>query len=323
MGGTLALVSQPQSDALAELLSWQDGVISRPQAADHGVSDDALRARVEGGRWQRIHTGIYSTTTGHLTVAARQWAAVLYCGPGSALSHETAAALYGLAVADKRIHVTIPAPRHIAAPAGLVLHRSRRLAWSRHPVLEPPRITIEATVIDLVHAAPAIDRALSVVSQACQRRLTTAGRLQAELTARRTVRWRREVLPALDDVAGGAHSLLELLYLRNVERRHGLPNGRRQRPVQRTLHREWSDVSYDEYATVVELDGRLGHDHVDQVWRDMRRDNAAVVAGEAPLRYGWADVTGRPCAAAGEVGAVLRSRGWSGRPRKCGASCGL
>lgn len=131
------------------------------------------------------------------------------------------------------------------------------------------------------------------------------------------------VAPTLDDVAAGAHSLLELLYLRDVERRHGLPRGRRQRPVQRGGQREWTDVSYDEYATLVELDGRLGHSEVAEAWRDMRRDNAAALAGEAALRYGWADVTGRPCEAAGEVGAVLRSRGWTGLPRRCGDSCTL
>lgn len=311
-------------DSLGELLAWQHNVFSRAQARAHGLSDSALTARVRSGRWQRLHSGIYCAITGVLSTPALQWAAVLACGPGATLSHETAAHLHGMVIGDEaRIHVTVPIGRQAAPFAGVVVHRSRRLPLSRHPVLEPPRTAIDATVIDLVHTAPSLDRALSVVTQAGQRRVTTAARLTKELSTRRTVRWRREILGALDDVADGAHSLLELLYLRDVERRHGLPPGRRQRRVHRGRRREWIDVSYDDFATVVELDGRLGHSEVAETWRDMRRDNAAVVAGEAPLRYGWADVTSSRCSVAAQVAAVLRARGWAGHPAKCGDSCTL
>ncbi len=311
-------------ESLSELLSIQHQVLTRTQAGQHGMTDAALRARLDAGRWQRVHPGVYAATTGPLTSAALRWAALLACGPGAVLSHATAAAMHGLRIpADQRIHVTVPAERHIVAPSGVVVHRSRRLAATSHPALAPPRTRIEPTVVDLIAGAGTLDRALSLIAQACQGRLTTAGRLQVEVAARRTLRWRSAVLTALADVTAGSHSLLELRYLRDVERRHGLPRGERQRAVRRGSRPEWTDVAYDAHATVVELDGRLGHDDPTEVWRDMRRDNAAVAAGEAPLRYGWADVTGRPCAVAGEVGAVLAARGWKGRLRKCGGSCGL
>jgi very-short-patch-repair endonuclease len=113
--------------------------------------------------------------------------------------------------------------------------------------------------------------------------------------------------------------LLELRYLRDVERPHRLPAGRRQRGVAGT----WQDVWYEEFTTVVELDGRLGHAEAQGGWRDMARDNAAAVRSEVTLRYGWADVTTRPCEVAAQVAEVLRNRGWPRTPRKCGDSCRL
>jgi hypothetical protein len=83
------------------------------------------------------------------------------------------------------------------------------------------------------------------------------------------------------------------------------------------------DVWYDRYATVVELDGRLGHADADGRWRDMGRDNAAALRSEVTLRYGWTDVAARPCRVAAQVAEVLRRRGWAGAAAKCGNSCDL
>ena len=116
----------------------------------------------------------------------------------------------------------------------------------------------------------------------------------------------------LTDVADGVESPLELRYLREVERPHGLPRGKRQHRARGTAR----DVYYSEFATVVELDGRIGHEGAG-VLRDMRRDNRSALFGEATLRYGWADVTERPCLVAAEVAAVLSRRGWTDVPRLC------
>jgi len=55
----------------------------------------------------------------------------------------------------------------------------------------------------------------------------------------------------------------------------------------------------------------------------MARDNAVVVAGGRPLRYGWRDVVGRACATAAQLAGVLRVAGWAGSPRPCGPGCAL
>jgi very-short-patch-repair endonuclease len=111
--------------------------------------------------------------------------------------------------------------------------------------------------------------------------------------------------------------VLEIAYLRDVEQAHGLPRGERQVPVRGARGRIYLDLRYRRYRTRVELDGRAAHpEHLHL--RDMHRDNDAVRAGDAPLRYGTADVTERPCQVAQEVGGVLTDHGWAGKLRPCG-----
>lgn len=75
------------------------------------------------------------------------------------------------------------------------------------------------------------------------------------------------------------------------------------------------------WGVVVEVDGRLGRASWTDVQRDGRRDRSALVAGRITLRCYWTDLVPTGCALAGEVGQVLRARGWTGAPRPCGPGC--
>jgi hypothetical protein len=59
------------------------------------------------GRLLRVHVGVYAAGHWPCTDDARWIAAVLACGPGAALSHRSAAALWDLPVGDNGLtHVT-------------------------------------------------------------------------------------------------------------------------------------------------------------------------------------------------------------------------
>jgi hypothetical protein len=118
----------------------------------------------------------------------------------------------------------------------------------------------------------------------------------------------------------GVASPLERRYARDVERAHGLPRSIRGGVVVVAGTRRYRDVRYAKQRTSVELEGLAYHPD-DEAARDDGRDNAAVVAGDAVLRYGWAAVVGSPCAVAAEVAAVLRARGWRGQIRPCRPGC--
>jgi len=242
-------------------------------------------------------------------------------GPGAVLSHQTAAELFGLADGPSPlIHLTIPACRRVGSIPGAVIHRSRRLELARHPALLPPRTRIEETVLDLVQQAETFDRAFDWICRACQRRLTTAGRLASSLDMRSKARWRPELSEALTDIGDGVHSALEYRYLHHVERPHGLPHAERQVRIVRGARNYYLDNLYADYHVCVELDGRIAHPD-DQRWRDSRRDNAAATKGLVTLRFNWADVTRQPCQTALQLAAALRQGGWPGSPRPCGIRC--
>ncbi len=311
----------PDLDAM---LARQSGVLTRAQALSLGCTDGRIQAHLRAGRWQRVHHRVYCTTTGELTRTQQLWAALLYVGDGAALSHWTAAELHGITERVERvIHITIPADRRIASTAGLRLHRSRSLDDSQVQGGQLLRRTrVERTALDLLQTARTVDQAFALVADACQRRLTTSQRLSAALAARPKTRWRAVVGPALEEIGAGSHSLLERKFV-VLNLRHGLPHSQRQLQLRNDRVNRWLDCDYAPVPVRVELDGRLGHERGLERWRDMGRDNAAALADRTVLRYGWADVTGRPCAVAGQVAAALVLRGWSGGHRTCGAKCEL
>jgi ferredoxin len=302
-------------------LAWQQrGVLTTRQAIEGGMTMDLLRSRVRQGIWQRAHTGIYVVHSGPVDRESAQWAAVLRAGAGAMLSFRSAAEVAGLAdPQDGLIHVTVPGNRRVSKIRGVTLHWSERAALMVHPARTPPQTRVEETVLDLVGKADTVDDVYGWVARAVGRRLTTEERLRAAMELRGKLRWRPELEQALSADANGVHSVLEHRYLRDVERPHHLPHAKRQALVRDGERTRYRDVLYEAYQVAVELDGRAAHP-ADRRWPDIQRDNAAATGGVITLRYGWLDVTQRPCQVAAPVARVLELRGCAGC-RPCEAAC--
>jgi Transcriptional regulator, AbiEi antitoxin len=309
-------------EPLARLVTRQRGVVTNRQLAEADMSTEALRWRVARGHWQRMQRGVYATFSGQPDRPAILWAAVLYAGPGAVLSHETAAELTKLIDKPSRlIHVTIPAERRATKAPGIVIHRSDRASWARDPRALPPQTRIEETVLDLAAAARSLDDACGWVLRASQRRLIAPAFLAHALAQRPRFSWRAELAELLTPDIGGLHSILELRYHRDVEKPHHLPASTRQAPARNQGRSIYRDILYERYATAVELDGDAFH-LADSRWRDIQRDNAAAADGIMTLRYGWLDITLRPCQVAAEIARVLARRGYTAA-RPCSPDCPL
>jgi very-short-patch-repair endonuclease len=307
--------------SLADRLERQQGVLTREQAIDGGLSRHAIAARVESGRWQRLQRGVFATFSGPVPRVAQLWGAVLRAGENAVLSHATSAELWKLSDQPlASIHVSVPRQSGSLIIPGLVLHYSSRLPGARHPARLPPQTTLEETVLDLADVSRAAEDAVGWAIKACQRRLSTPDRITAALASRNRARWRSDLADAITEVRAGVHSPLELRYLRDVERRHGLPRGDRQAVMIRHGARQYADVRYTEYGVVVELDGVMAHP-AEARKHDLRRDNANTLDGFHTLRYGWVPVAYHACAVALEVADLLRQRGWGDVPRRCGKAC--
>jgi len=299
-------------------------MVARRQLLARGWTPAQARQRVTTGRWVRVLPGIYATFTGKPSELSRVWAALLLAGDGAALTHETSLWLAGaLDRPPEFVHVAVEASRKVQTPPWVRLHRRRALAQVLHPSADPPRTRLEVAALDCSDAASSLDTALDLIFKVTQRRLTTSARLRTALNSRARHRWRSLLTEVLAEVEDGVASPLEHRYARDVERRHGLPAGTRNHAEAAPNGGNWyRDVRYPAFGTIIELDGLEAHPG-EQRFRDLRRDNQAVVRGDAVLRYGWRDVAGRACEAAQQVGSVLQIGGWRGQLKRCGPRCSI
>jgi hypothetical protein len=321
-------MASPTSDALEHvrrLAARQRGILSRRQVLDAGLSDGWLARQVAARRWQKVHRGVYATVTGELPFASRCWAAVLYCGTGAVLADDAALRHDGVRTPgheDDDVVVAIDHARRVRPTSGVRIVRVRDLERLVHPARSPRRLRLEAALLLKASRARRPDDAIGVVADACQQRRTTPRRLREQLTTLpENLRFRAVLEDVLDDVAEGAYSYLEVHYLRDVERPHGLPTGSRQRLV-RAGRRGWfRDVEYVGLDLVVELDGRLGHEGFTDRASDMTRDNHAEVGRKRTIRLGYRHTMSQACETAMVVAGVLQQQGWRGRPKPCGPDC--
>jgi very-short-patch-repair endonuclease len=306
---------QPIPEELTRLAGLQSGVVSREQVLGTGFGSAGLTRLVRSGIWVRVSPGIYLTAAVPISWIALAWSGVLIGGDAARIGGRAAAFLQDLVPKPPdQIEVLVPASRAAPAVSGVWYFRRERVGVrSRASVGSPPRLTVEDTVLDLIDDPDGTARdVVNWLTIAVQARKTTPERILRAARGRHFLRHRGLVEDVLVDVRAGVRSPIELDYLRDVERAHGLPVGRRQVGRRNTE----VDVYYEDYGLMVELDGRLGHTGMGR-FRDMRRDNAATTDGLATLRYGKADVFGIPCAVAQEVGVNLARLGWRGVPRQC------
>ena len=283
--------------------------MTREQAVGLGLSRHTLSRLVTQGQWQRLEPGLFVTHNGPVAWESLAWGGVLLGGDDARLGGTAAGYAGGLVdEAPDPVHVLVP-HEVIARPRRhWVFTRERPGARSPRTTGSPPRTSAAETVLDLCEGGSA--RSVEdLLTRAVQRQLTTPGQLRRSLSGRSRHSRRTLLTELLLEVDEGAESPLELRYVRHVERPHGLPRGtRQQRSADRSARR---DVLYRAYAFVFELDGHLGHAGEGR-FRDMRRDNAALLASLSTVRCGFGDVAGSPCDVASEVAQLLLMRGWPG-----------
>lgn len=259
---------------------------------------------VDDGHWRRTRNGLYDTAPGHDALAKRIWAAALSAGEPYAIGGEAALHLNGLVRPVSQVVVWVPDDRRPRSQQQVIVRRDKIDRVERASG-SPARITVEDALTD-VGQNLTTEALVQVLADAVRLRLTTLPRLRAAVGRRRRVRGRVRFAEILDDLEG-LESTLEFAFRRDVELAHRLPRGRRQVSITDGTR---TDVAYDESRLLVELDGRVGHEDASSAFRDLRRDNFHAVLGYPTLRYGSADVRGRPCDVAHQVWEVLSSGGW-------------
>ncbi|WP_420176731.1 type IV toxin-antitoxin system AbiEi family antitoxin domain-containing protein [Luteococcus sp. OSA5] len=299
----------PIPPPLLALAKAQAGAVTMAQCRAAGLPRTGVARLVAEGLWAKAGRGLYVTHCLAWGAATRQWLALLAAGDGAALGFETAAALQGWQPSTDAVHVVVPHARRVVQWGPWQVHSSRIAFATRG---DPPCTSVERTALDMVRAEPY--RAASVLADVVNSRRTNPTRILKELEKFEQFPRREVARGILGDVGEGALSVLEMMWLRDVERAHGLPRGERQ-----TRSRAgYRDIRYG--RLVVELDGRMGHTG-SRGFRDMDRDNLHVLQGETTMRFGFHDTDTRPCACAAMVTAALRMLGHPVDWRSCRRGC--
>ncbi len=187
---------------ISDLAVTQHGVVARRQLRRAGVGPGAVSRRVEAGRLVEVTPRVLRVAGAPADTHARLMAAALDAGPRAVVSHQSAAALWGLpGFRTEPIHVT--ARRHRVAKGDLLatVHEPRCLLGHHVTGLDGVPVTVPArTLFDLAgcrEVSPA--RLGRLVDAAWSRRLVSFAALHRMLgelgrRGRRGIAAMREVL---------------------------------------------------------------------------------------------------------------------------------
>lgn len=263
------------------LVRQQHGAIARRQLMELGLSARRIERRIASGRLHPVWRGVYAVGRPQLDRRGRWMAAVLACGQDAALSHGSAAALWGFGGEQGRtIEVSVPARRR-GRLQGIGVHR--RTATVLGDVTNHEGIPVTSPVRTL------IDQATRLKPMQLERAVNEADKLD---------RVRADVLHAsLDDYRGqpGVKPLRKLLdplafrlsdsTLEQLMRPHARAVGLPAPETKTWVNGYEVDFFWPELGIVIEADGLKYHRTASQQRRGLERDQAHLAAGMWPLRF--------------------------------------
>jgi very-short-patch-repair endonuclease len=272
--------------AASALARRQHGLISRAQARELGISDDAIDWRVKSGSWDRVLRGVLRLPGAPATWQQAVMAACLAV-PGATASHRAAAALWQIPEIAARPEVTVVERRRLHLP-GVVVHMTRRLdARDRVWRSQIPVTSLARTVIDLSSTLPA-QKMEAVVDHLLAKRRVSLSVLRSRLASLGTQgRPGAAVLAELLAERQGRRHHVDSAAQRRLEKlvtlaaRQGrLPTPHFEYPVQLRDGR-WRrpDVGYPDHTTGVELVSYEHHATLTAFAKDIDR-NLEMVEGD-------------------------------------------
>jgi hypothetical protein len=291
---------------IALLAEAQHGVVSRAQLLTAGLGAGGVDFRLRAGRLHRMHRGVYAVGHRRVSLEGRWAAAVLACGDGAALSHTTAAALWGLRpTSAARLHVTVPTNAGVRQRDGIAVHRARALLPAEVTRHEEIRVTTPArTLLDvagMLQPGP-LERA---IEQSLVLRLFDRGALDAVLDAHPTragVATLIAIVARIADEPALTRSEAEALFL-DICEAYAI-----ERPAVNSRVEDLTvDFVWRAARVIVEIDGHRYHGTRTAFERDRDRDARLTVAGYRVVRFTYRRLVREPAAVAAILERLLNA----------------
>lgn len=272
-------------------------MVTHAQLCALGYSAEAIKHRIGRGRLHPVHRGVYAVGRRELSREGEFMAAVLACGATAALSHDSAAELWGIAKHHRKpplIHVSVLGAGR--SRKGIEVHRRKALNTTTHQGI---RTTTPAqTLIDLAHTWPQPDLE-QAIGEADLRRLVDLRALRTAAT--KVGRSGAPLRAVIDDATFRVtQSELERAFL-GLLKRAGLPLPETQKRFGKTR----VDFHWSELGLVVETDGASFHRTSAQQQKDRIRDQEHIRCGRTPLRITHRQVFKEPADTTALVADVL------------------
>lgn len=286
---------------VARVAERQWGVIADWQLAQCGVSTSAISRWVESGRLHRIYPRVYAVGHAGIPPEGQLLAAVLYAGPGAALSHASAAHWWRLLPYLHDI-TEVTSPRRRRSLAGVRVHSREHPERVLHNGL--PVTPVARTLLDFASMAP-IENVRKAVREADYQHCLDLGAIEEVTGVGRpgSTQLRRALAHHRPEDAR-TNSDLEVLFL-DLCRRHRLPLPE----VNVNVGPYTVDALWRTERVVVEVDGGDGHSSYGQMVQDRERELYLRQHGHSVCRYPWRQVTKTPREVAADVRGALRERG--------------
>jgi hypothetical protein len=255
--------------------------VTRRQLLALGFGARSIEHRIRRGRLHPVARGVYAVGWPLLTRQRRWMAAVLACGDGAALSHRSAAALWGIGTER-------PGQTDVSVRRRCELRRSGlrvrgRLALAAADILSDDGIPVTCPVRTLIDLATELGPVATerAVNDADKRDLIDPETLRSALhhyAGEPGVRVLRTLLNRLTFRL--SDSDLEIFF-RPIASAAGLAP-----PLSKQFVNGFEvDFFWPDLGLVVETDGLRYHRTPSAQARDARRDRTHVLAGMSPLRF--------------------------------------
>lgn len=283
-----------------DLLRRHDGVVTLVQARQAGLSEFAVRRKVQSGRWQRCAPGVYFVNDRPFTTAARIRAAVWARGGRATGSGLAAAWWLGLmTTAPGCVEVTVPRNSHGRASVG---SRVRRRDLDARDVIERRGLRVTGIPLTVLEAATCRGGGPAIMDRALQRMVELAElqRAQRRNSGRHGSKAARHLLCA---AAAGARSEAERLFaaLMRGARITGWEANYGVGPYE-------VDFAFRKQRVAIEIDGWAFHSDAAAFQKDRTRQNALSLMGWKVLRFTWLDLTVHSQRVVREVLAAVSAR---------------
>jgi very-short-patch-repair endonuclease len=268
----------------------QHSVLARRDLLRLGFTPAAIKHRVRSGRLHPIVRGVYAVGRPDLSREGRWMVAVLACAPRSALSHRSAAALWGFAEEHRDyIDVSVMRPSESRLP-GIRCHRRPTLSSTEIatrldiPVTSPVQTFLDLTTV----AGPrTVERGINEADKLGVIGADTLRRALDDYQGEPGVRALRRLLDRhtfrLSDTE------LEVLF-RPIARSAGLPE-----PLTKQMVNGFEvDFFWPDLGLVVETDGWRYHRTPSAQTRDALRHQTHTARGLTALRFSHCQVKYEP-----------------------------